>query len=50
MTEDITREFRLKEMDKIRNYFIHEIKKNELRSNKCKMVCKILNYIDHLLI
>ena len=37
-------------MDKMRNYFIHEIKQNELRSNKCKMVCKILNYIDHLLI
>ena len=48
MTEDISQEFRLKEIYKITNYFIDEIKQNELRSNKCKMVCKILNYTEHL--
>ena len=50
MTEDISQEFRLKEIDRITNYFIDDIKQNELRSNKCKMVCKILNYTEHLFI
>ena len=35
MTEvNISQEFTLKEIDKIRNYFIEEIKQNELISKK----------------
>ena len=37
----------LKEIDKTRNYFIEEIKQNELKS---KMICKISNYTEYLLI
>ena len=48
--ENISQEFRLKEVDKARNYFIEEIKKNELISKKHKKVCKILDYTDNLLI
>ena len=39
----------MKEIDKIRNYFIEEIKQNELISKKHKN-CKILNYTKHLLV
>ena len=48
--ENISQEFRLKEVDKARNYFIEEIKKNELISKKHKKVCKILDYTDNLFI
>ena len=37
----------LKEIDKTRNYFIEEIKQNELKN---KMICKISNYTEYLLI
>ena len=43
-------EFKLKEMDKTRNYFMEEIKQNELISKKHKKLCKILKYAEHLLI
>ena len=46
----ITLEFRLKNIDKIRNYFIEEVNQNELMSKEHKNVCGILNYIEHLLI
>ena len=42
-------EFRFKEIDKTRNYFIEEIKQNKLISKKHKRICKILKYISHLL-
>ena len=48
--ENIGQEFRVKEIDKIRNYFIKEIKQNELISKKHKKIFNILNYIEHLLI
>ena len=48
--ENIGQEFKLKEIEKIRNHFIQEIKQNELISKKHKKVCKILNYTQHLLI
>ena len=48
--ENIIQEFRLKEIDKTRNYFIEEIKQNELISKKHKSVCRILNYDEDLLI
>ena len=47
--ENIGQEFRLKKIDKTWNYFINEIKQNELISEKHKKVCKILNYTKHLL-
>ena len=34
--ENISQEFRLKNMDKTRNYFIKEINQNELMSKKHK--------------
>ena len=48
--ENISQEFRLKSIDEARNYLIEEINRNELMSKKCKKVCRVLNYIDHLLI
>ena len=48
MTEaNISQEFRLKNIDETRNYFLEEIKQNELMSRKHKMVCATLNYIEH---
>ena len=48
--ENISWEFRLKQIDKARDYFIEEIKQNESTSKKHKKVCDILNYIEHSLI
>ena len=48
--ENIGQKFRVKEIDKIRNYFIKEIKQNELISKKHKKILSILSYIEHLLI
>ena len=44
--EKINQEFRLKIIEE----FIEEINQNELMTKKHKKVCKILNYIEHLLI
>ena len=46
----ISQEFRLKNIDETRNYFLEEIKQNELMSKKPKKVCTTLNYIEHFLI
>ena len=43
-------EFRLKNINETRNYFLEEIKYNELMSRKYKNVCATLNYIEHFLI
>ena len=48
--ENISQEFRLKNIDKIRNNFIEEMNQNELMSKKHKEVCRVLTYIEHLLI
>ena len=42
--------FGLKKIHEIRNYFIEEIKPNKTISKKHKKPCRVLNYIDHLLI
>ena len=42
--------FRLKKINEIRNYLIEKISQNELVSKNHKNVCRVLNYIDHLLI
>ena len=47
--EDISQEFRLKNIEKTRNYFIKEINQNELMSKKNKKVCTTLNYIERFL-
>ena len=48
--ENISQEFRLKNIDETRNYFFEEIKQHELMSKKHKNVCTTLNYIEHFLI
>ena len=48
--ERINQEFRIKEIDKTKNYFIEEITQNELISKKHRMFHKILNYTECLLI
>ena len=48
--ENISQEFRLKNIDETSNCFLEEIKKNELMSKKDKKVCTTLNYIEHFLI
>ena len=45
--ENITQEFRLKNIDETRNYFFEEIEQNELMSKKHKKVCTTLNYTEH---
>ena len=37
--ENISQEFRLKNIDKTRNYFFKEIEQNTLMSKNHKMVC-----------
>ena len=46
----MSQEFRLKNIDETRNYFLEEIKQNELMSRKHKGLCIILNYIKHFFI
>ena len=51
MVEENTRqEFRLKNIDETRNYFLEEIGQDELMSRKHKKVCTTLNYMEHCLI
>ena len=40
---NISQEFRSKNVDKTRNYFLEEIDQNELISNKHKKVCGLYN-------
>ena len=46
--ENISQEFRLKNINETRNDFIEEINQNELMSKKHEKVCGILNYVEHL--
>ena len=48
--ENISQEFRLKNIDETRNYFLEEIKQNELMRRKHKKVRTTLNYIEEFLI
>ena len=48
--ENISQEFRLKNIDEARNYFLEEIKQYELMSEKRKNIYTTLNYIPHFLI
>ena len=40
----------MKDIDETRNYFVKEINQNELTSKKQNKVCRVLNYIEYLLI
>ena len=48
--ENISQEFRLKNIDGTSNYSIEEINRNELMSKKHKQICITLNYIEQFLI
>ena len=48
--ENISNEFRPKNMGETRNYFIKKINLNKLMSKKHEKLCKVLKYIEHLLI
>ena len=48
--ENLSQEFNLKNIDKTKNYFIEEINRNELMGKKHKKVCRVLNYMEYLLI
>ena len=45
--EGVSQEFKLEKIREINNYFIEEIDKNELLSNKSKKVYTALNYIEY---
>ena len=47
--ENISQEFRLKNIDETRNYFLEEIEQNELMSRKYEKVFTTLNDIEHVL-
>ena len=40
----------MEKIAEIRNYLFKEMNQNELISKKHKKVCRVFNYIDHLLI
>ena len=48
--ENISQEFRLKNIDETKNYFHEGIEQNELMSRKQKKVYATLNYFEHFLI
>ena len=48
--ENVTRGCRLKNIEEIRHYFIEEINQKKLMIKKLKKVCRVLNYIEYLLI
>ena len=51
MTEkNISQEVKFKNIHETRDYLIEEMKQNELISKKHKKVCKVLNYVEHLVI
>ena len=48
--ENINQEFRLRNIDKSRSYFLKEIEQNKLMSKKREKVCTTLNYIEYFFI
>ena len=48
--ENISQEFRSKDIDKTRKYLIEEINQSKLIRKKHKKVCTTLNWIEHFLI
>ena len=50
MVEEASLEFRLRKIDEIRNYLLHEMKHDNLMNEKYKKTCKYLNYVENLLV
>ena len=48
--KNISQEIGLENSDETRNYFLEEIKQNELMSKEHKKACTNLNYVGHFLI
>ena len=48
--ENISQDFRLKNINETRIYLIEEANRSELMSKKHKVVCTTLNHIEHFLI
>ena len=48
--ENRSQEFRFKNIDEARNYFLKEIEQNELMSKNHKKICATLDYTEHFLI
>ena len=48
--ENKSQEFRLRNIEKTRNYFVEEIDQHELMSKKHKKVCTTLNYFENFLV
>ena len=48
--ENISQEFRVKNINETRNYSFEEIYRSELMSKKHKKICTTLNYIENFLI
>ena len=48
--ENLSQEFRLKNIKEIKNYFIKETNQNELMSKKHKKGYRNLTYIDHFFV
>ena len=48
--ENRSQEFRLKNIDETKNYFIKAIDQNEFMRKKHKKLCTILNYTENFLI
>ena len=48
--ENISQEFRMKNIDETRNYLIGEINRHELMNKKHKNIFTTLNYIEHVFI
>ena len=48
--ENISRKFRLKHIDKTRNYFTEEIKQDNFISKNHEKVCTVVNHIEQSLI
>ena len=45
--ENISQEFRMKNIEETKNYLIKEINQNELITNAHKKICMTLNYTEH---
>ena len=46
MPEEASLQFRLRKVDKTRNYLLEQINNNDLISQKYKKTCKFLNYVE----
>ena len=48
--ENVSQEFRMKNIDETKNYLIKNINRNEMICKKHKKVCITLNYIENFLV